>query len=73
MAKVQSRADQLPVPVQVIERKIYLIRGEKVILDSDLAALYQVPTFRLNEAVKRNRTRFPQDFMFRLTGVEASS
>ena len=43
----------------MIERSIYVIRGQKVMLDSDLAELYQVPTFRLNEAVKRNRERFP--------------
>src|SRR5260370_4825331 len=73
MSKVQSRYDQLPVPVQRIERKIYLIRGEKVMLDSDLAVLYQVETFNLNKAVKRNRDRFPQDFMFQLTKEEAMS
>ena len=59
------------IPVQFIERKIYLIRGHKVMLDADLAELYQVPTKRLNEAVKRNLGRFPEDFMFRLTGPEA--
>ena len=58
------------VPVERIENKIYLIRGQKVMLDSDLAALYQVPTSRLNEQVKRNLDRFPEDFMFRLTGEE---
>ncbi len=47
--------------------------GQKVILDSDLADLYQVPTFRLNEAVKRNRNRFPEDFMFQLTKDKADS
>src|ERR1035437_9617791 len=65
-----SPADQLPVPVEVIERRIYLIRGNKVMLDSDLAELYQVPTFRLNEGVKRNSNRFPEDFMFQLTKEE---
>lgn len=54
------------VPVEVIERKIYLIRGEKVMLDSDLAELYGVPTKRLNEQVRRNPKRFPPDFMFQL-------
>jgi len=54
----------------VIERRIYLIRSEKVMLDSGLAELYQVPTKRLNEAVKRNRDRFPPDFMFQLTDAE---
>jgi len=58
------------MPVETIERWIYLIRGHKVMLDSDLAGLYQVPTKRLNEAVRRNRKRFPQDFMFQLTDVE---
>ncbi len=61
-----------PVPYDVrdIESRILTIRGQKVILDRDLAALYGVPTFRFNEAVKRNRRRFPDDFMFRLTGDE---
>jgi hypothetical protein len=53
MEKTTSPASLLPVPVQFIERRIYLIRGQRVMLDSDLADLYQVPTFRLNEAVKR--------------------
>lgn len=59
------------VPVEIIERKIYLIRGQKIMLDSDLAELYQVPTKALNQAVRRNLTRFPDDFMFRLTKQEA--
>lgn len=58
------------VSVQLIERRIYLIRGQKVMLDSDLAALYGVTTSRLNEGVTRNRKRFPDDFMFRLTKAE---
>jgi hypothetical protein len=58
------------VPTEIIENKIYLIRGIKVMLDSDLAKLYGVPTFRLNEAVKRNRERFPVDFMFQLQREE---
>ena len=61
-----SATEQMPVPVELIERRIYLIRGQKVMLDADLAELYQVPTLRLNEAVKRNRKRFPEDFMFQL-------
>jgi len=68
--KKPSAADQLPIPVELIARRIYRIRGEKVMLDADLADLYQVPTFRLNEAVKRNRDRFPQDFMFQLSKDE---
>ena len=62
--------NKLPIPVQLIERRIYLIRGQKVMIDTDLAELYGVPTFRLNEAVKRNRKRFPDDFMFQLTRNE---
>jgi hypothetical protein len=53
-----------------VESLIRVIRGQKVLLDTDLAALYEVPTFRLNEAVKRNRDRFPDDFMFQLTAEE---
>ena len=58
------------IPIDMIERKILLIRGEKVMLDVDLAALYGVTTKRLNEQVKRNRERFPNDFMFQLTEEE---
>ena len=57
-------------PLESIDPRIYLIRGQKVMLDADLAVLYQVPTSRLNEAVKRNRKRFPEDFMFQLTAEE---
>jgi len=53
-----------------VERRIYLIRAEKVMLDYDLAALYGVPTKSLNLAVKRNAARFPNDFMFQLTRAE---
>lgn len=58
------------VPIEHVARKIYLIRGQKVMLDADLAALYNVPTKALNQAVKRNLDRFPDDFMFRLTKEE---
>jgi hypothetical protein len=58
------------IPVQSIEKAIYLIRGEKVILDRDLADLYEVDTRVLNQAVGRNRDRFPSDFMFELTREE---
>lgn len=57
---------------EVIENKIFLIRGKKVMLDKDLAALYAVPTKALNQAVKRNLERFPADFMFRLNKSEIS-
>ena len=56
--------------IAVIQRKIYEIRGQKVILDRDLAALYQVETRVLNQTVKRNIDRFPEDFMFQLTWQE---
>ncbi len=55
---------------QKISSKIFLIRGSKVILDSHLSELYQVPTKRINEQVKRNRSRFPEDFMFQLNQDE---
>ena len=58
------------IPAEVIENKILLIRSEKVMLDADLAALYGVTTKRLNEQVKRNRERFPEDFMFQLSEKE---
>lgn len=58
------------VPQETIERKILLIRGSKVILDKDLAALYGVTTGNLNKAVSRNLDRFPDDFMFQLTKEE---
>ena len=56
--------------LQVIQSKIYEIRGQKVMLDKDLAELYQVTTGNLNKAVKRNLKRFPPDFMFQLTNEE---
>lgn len=58
------------IPVEVIENKILLLRGEKVMLDADLADLYGVTTKRLNEQVKRNTDRFPTDFAFQLTSEE---
>jgi hypothetical protein len=56
--------------IRSIQNRIYEIRGERVMLDFDLAALYEVPTKALNQAVKRNIKRFPNDFMFRLTLAE---
>jgi len=58
------------IPVEVIENQIYYIRGQKVMLDSDLAKLYNTKTYILNQSVKRNLDRFPSDFMFRLSGKE---
>ena len=69
--KSHSSTTPLPVPTELIERRVYLVRGLKVMLDRDLADLYQVPTKAFNQAVKRNRQRFPEDFMFRLTAEEA--
>jgi ORF6N domain len=59
--------------VERIERAILMLRGQRVMLDSDLAQLYGVETKVLNRAVKRNRTRFPADFMFQLTSEEAEA
>ena len=58
------------VPIEQIDGMIHMIRGVRVMLDSDLAKIYGVPTFRFNEAIKRNRHRFPPDFKFELTRKE---
>jgi len=58
------------IPVERIEKKIFLIRNQKVMIDRDIAELYGVETRRLNEQVKRNIKRFPEDFMFQLTREE---
>ena len=63
----------LKIPAERIENAILFIRGEKVILDTDLAALYDVETRSLLQAVKRNSERFPSDFMFQLTRKEFDS
>jgi len=60
----------IPIPVERIEKAILLVRGQKVILDRDLAQLYGVATKVLKQAVRRNTKRFPQDFMFELTKDE---
>ena len=60
----------IPIPDEVITSKIYFIRGKNVMLDQDLAELYDVKTKRLNEQVKRNLSRFPDDFMFQLNDEE---
>jgi len=61
------------IPVERIENKIYLIRGQKVMIDRDLSELYKVKTFNLNKAVRRNLSRFPVDFMFQLSKDEYQS
>ena len=63
----------MTVPSEIIERRIYLIRPQKVMLDTDLAEIYQVETRALVQAVNRNPDRFPEDCMFQLTKVEADS
>ncbi len=68
--KSQIVTSKPTIPSERIERGILLIRGQKVMLDTDLAELYGVTTKRLNEQVKRNRGRFPADFMFRLSAAE---
>ena len=65
--------ERLSVPIELIERRIYLIRGQKVMLDSELAGLYRVTTGNLNLAVRRNVKRFPADFMFQLTKGERNA
>ena len=72
MAKAKKNIIKL-VPEERIVNKIYIIRHQKVMLDKDLAEIYGVETFRLNEAVKRNLSRFPPDFMFQLTQNEFKS
>jgi len=61
------------IPVERIERAIFLIRGQKVMFDRDLAELYEVSTKVLNQAVKRHKDRFPEDFMFQLTMQETNA
>jgi hypothetical protein len=71
MAKIKTQpVISLPFTTNFIERRIYLIRGQKVMLDGDLAELYRVPTKVFNQAVKRNINRFPSDFMFQLSSNE---
>ena len=61
------------ITVELIDEMIHMIRGTRVMLDRDLAKIYGVPTFRFNEAIKRNRHRFPKDFMFQLSRAEFDS
>lgn len=73
MDKEKPAAKHATIPIERITRAILLIRGQKVILDRDLAELYGVGTRILNQAVKRNRARFPEDFMFQLTWEEVEN
>ena len=68
-----AKKTNLPIAVQQIDGMIRTIRGVRVMLDRDLAKIYGVPTKAFNQAVKRNRQRFPEDFMFRLTQEEAKA
>lgn len=70
MATAKKSPTSNLMPSARIESRILLVRGQKVIIDADLAELYNVPTKALNQAVKRNAQRFPQDFMFQLTSIE---
>jgi hypothetical protein len=70
MAKEERSA---PVPVERISHSILILRGQRVLLDAELAVLYGVTTKALNQAVKRNANRFPEDFMFRLNQTETES
>jgi hypothetical protein len=69
----RTAANRVAVPVELIQRRIFVIRGQKVMLDRDLSELYGVPTKALNQAVKRNLERFPQDFMFQLSVEESEN
>ena len=69
-AKNKTSNETSLITLDLVERKIYVVRGQKVMLDSDLATLYGVETRVLNQAVKRNNHRFPEDFMFQLTKEE---
>lgn len=73
MAKAIRKRSVKVIPDETIVRRIFNFRGRKVMLDSDLATLYEVETKALNQAVKRNKERFPSDFMFRLTKKEAEA
>lgn len=70
--RIEVSVSKALIPAEGIERVIFVIRGEKVMLDSDLASLYGVTTKRLNEQVKRNIDRFPDTFMFQLTKEECN-
>ena len=70
---MRIKTDSRPLAIESIASRIVTLRGERVLLDSDLATLYGVETRRLNEQVRRNRRRFPADFIFRLTRKELNN
>lgn len=65
-----TKSNSISIPMEIIQNKIFFIRGQKVMFDQDLAKLYGVETRALNQAVKRNQKRFPEDFMFQLNNNE---
>jgi ORF6N domain-containing protein len=71
--RMQNQAYSSATPLELIERRIYAIRGQRVMIDSDLAELYGVATKNLNKAVRRNPGRFPLDFMFQLSDQEVAN
>jgi hypothetical protein len=73
MPKSPPRTTKAHTALRSVESLIHIIRGQKVMLDADLASLYGVPTKRLNEAVRRNLSRFPESFMFQLSDDEAKA
>ena len=70
MSNKDLKSEKSIIPIEVVSQRIFLIRGQKVMLDSDLAELYGIKTMVLNQAVKRNIGRFPLDFMFQLNKTE---
>lgn len=73
MKQIRNTGKQFIIPNEVIANKIYHVRGKQVMLDRDLAELYEVKAIRLREQVKRNTERFPENFMFQLTDEEVDS
>ncbi|MCP9494537.1 MAG: ORF6N domain-containing protein [Pyrinomonadaceae bacterium MAG19_C2-C3] len=73
MATKKASASSVLVPIEIIEQRIYLVRNQKVMLDQDLAQLYEVENRTLIQAVKRNLDRFPEDFMFQFDAEEAEA
>ena len=73
LVKTCLMSESLIIPDELVISKIYLFRGHKVMLDSDLSELYGIETKKLNQAVKRNPDRFPEDFMFQLSEEEFES
>ncbi len=70
MQKSSNKRDDLVAPDEALATRIFFVRGKRVMIDEELARLYNVPTRRVNEQVKRNLSRFPEDFMFQLTAGE---